>query len=155
MQVQPLGQEDPLEEKMAAHSSIPAWEIPWTEERGRLQSMGSQKRLNNSSIPWGCWYYYVKLRLFISSHSYRFLQVFFFSNLISLQLKKLLTWDKPRIKAYVLPLSSSLGYTGLVKVIEFSECLNVCLFSVSFSFYCLYFRSIESNSPHKLPSSHP
>ena len=42
-QVQSLGQEDPLEKKMAAHSSILAWEIPWTEEPGRLQSMGSQK----------------------------------------------------------------------------------------------------------------
>ena len=38
-----LGQEDPLKKVMAAHSSILAWEIPWTEEPGRLQSMGSQK----------------------------------------------------------------------------------------------------------------
>ena len=38
-----LGGQDPLEEEMAAHSSIPAWEIPWTEEPGRLQSMGPQK----------------------------------------------------------------------------------------------------------------
>ena len=42
--VQSLGQEDPLEEGMATHSSIPTWRIPWTEEPGRLQSMGSQKR---------------------------------------------------------------------------------------------------------------
>ena len=41
-QVQSLGQEDPLEEEMATHSSILAWKIPWTEEPGRLQSMGSQ-----------------------------------------------------------------------------------------------------------------
>ena len=40
--VQPLGQEDPLKEK-ATHSGILAWEIPWTEEPGGLQSMGSQK----------------------------------------------------------------------------------------------------------------
>ena len=40
--VQSLGQEDPLEEEMAMHSSILAWKIPWTEEPGRLQSMGSQ-----------------------------------------------------------------------------------------------------------------
>ena len=40
--VQLLGQEDPLEKGMAAHSSILAWEIPWTEEPGGLQSMGSQ-----------------------------------------------------------------------------------------------------------------
>ena len=40
MQVQSLGQEDPLEWKMATHSSILAWEIPWTEEPGGLQPMG-------------------------------------------------------------------------------------------------------------------
>ena len=42
-QVQFLGQEDPLENEMATHSSILAWEIPWTEEPGALQSMGLQR----------------------------------------------------------------------------------------------------------------
>ena len=42
-QVQSLGREDPLEKEMAIHSSILAWEIPWTEEPGGLQSMGSQR----------------------------------------------------------------------------------------------------------------
>ena len=42
-QVQSLGQEDPLEKGMATCSSILAWEIPWTEEPGGLQSMVSQK----------------------------------------------------------------------------------------------------------------
>ena len=42
MQVQPLDQEDPLEEDMATHSSILAGRIPWTEETCGLQSMGSQ-----------------------------------------------------------------------------------------------------------------
>ena len=37
-----LGREDPLEKEMASHSSILTWKIPWTEEPGRLQSMGSQ-----------------------------------------------------------------------------------------------------------------
>ena len=41
--VQTLGQEDPLEEEMATHSSILVWKIPWTEEPGGLQSMGLQK----------------------------------------------------------------------------------------------------------------
>jgi len=42
-----LGEEDPLEKGMATHSSILAWRIPWTEEPGRLQSMGLQSvRLN-------------------------------------------------------------------------------------------------------------
>ena len=39
-QVRSLGREDPLEKEMATHSSILAWRIPWTEEPGRLQSMG-------------------------------------------------------------------------------------------------------------------
>ena len=43
MRVCSLGQEDPLEEGMATHSSILAWRIPWTEEPGGLQSMGSQR----------------------------------------------------------------------------------------------------------------
>ena len=38
-----LGEEDPLEEEMASHSIIFTWEIPWTEEPGRLQSMGPQR----------------------------------------------------------------------------------------------------------------
>ena len=43
MQVQFLGWEDPMEKEMAIHSSILAWEIPWTEKPGRLQSMGLQE----------------------------------------------------------------------------------------------------------------
>ena len=43
MLVQSPGQEDPLEEGMATHSSILAWRIPWAEEPGGLQSMGSQR----------------------------------------------------------------------------------------------------------------
>jgi len=43
MKVRSLGWEDPLGKKMATHSTIPAWEIPWTEEPGGLQSMGSQE----------------------------------------------------------------------------------------------------------------
>ena len=42
-QIQFLGQEDPLEKEMAVHSSTLAWKIPWMEESGRLQSMGSQR----------------------------------------------------------------------------------------------------------------
>ena len=43
IQVQSLGWEDSPEKEMAAHSSILAWRIPWTEKPGRLQSMGSQE----------------------------------------------------------------------------------------------------------------
>ena len=42
-QIRCLSWEDPLEEGMATHSSILAWRIPWTEEPGRLQSIGSQR----------------------------------------------------------------------------------------------------------------
>ena len=42
-QVQSLGREDPLEKEMATHSRTLAWKIPWTEEPGGLQSMGSQR----------------------------------------------------------------------------------------------------------------
>ena len=42
-QVRSLGQEDPLEKGMATHSSILAWRVPWTEEPGGLQSMGSPR----------------------------------------------------------------------------------------------------------------
>ena len=42
--VRSLGWEDPLEKEMATHSNTLAWKIPWTEEPGRLQSMGSQSR---------------------------------------------------------------------------------------------------------------
>ena len=43
MQVQSLGQEDPMKEEIETHSSILVWKIPWAEEPGRLQSMGSQR----------------------------------------------------------------------------------------------------------------
>ena len=42
-QVRSLGREEPLEKEMAIHSSTIAWKIPWTEEPGRLQSMGSER----------------------------------------------------------------------------------------------------------------
>ena len=49
-QVQSLGQEDPLEKEMATHTSILAWRIPWTEEPGGLQSMGSRRVGHNCSV---------------------------------------------------------------------------------------------------------
>ena len=45
--IRSLDQEDPLEKEMTTHSSIVAWEIPWTEKSGGLQSMGSQKSQND------------------------------------------------------------------------------------------------------------
>ena len=49
MRVRSVGQEDPLEKGMATHSSILAWRIPWTEEPGGLQSMGSQSQTQLSN----------------------------------------------------------------------------------------------------------
>ena len=61
IQVWFLGQEDPLEKEMAIHSSILAWRIPWTEDPGELQSMGSQrvkdKRLTLIFTLYWHWYY--------------------------------------------------------------------------------------------------
>ena len=48
--IQSLGWENPLEKGMATYSSILAWRIPWTEEPGRLQSMGSQRVGHKESI---------------------------------------------------------------------------------------------------------
>ena len=45
--IESLGWEDPLEKGMATHSNILAWRIPWTEETGELQSMGSQKVIHD------------------------------------------------------------------------------------------------------------
>ena len=50
MQIPSLVQKDPLEEETATHSSILAWEIPWTEETGGLQSMGSQKSDRTTTV---------------------------------------------------------------------------------------------------------
>ena len=47
------GWEDPLEKEMASHSSILAWEIPWTEESGGLQSMGSQRVRHDLATEFG------------------------------------------------------------------------------------------------------
>ena len=54
MQVQSLSWEDPLEKEMTTHSSTLAWEIPWTGEPGRLQSVGSESRteLTTTMIVW-------------------------------------------------------------------------------------------------------
>ena len=56
--VQSLGQEDLLEEELATHSGILAWEIPWTEEPGGLQSMGLQKSQtqlrDSTTASWDC-----------------------------------------------------------------------------------------------------
>ena len=62
--VQSLGHEDPLEKEMATHSSTLAWKIPWTEEPGRLQSMGSQSRTRLSDF-----IYFMQLQAKMNLHN--------------------------------------------------------------------------------------
>ena len=64
-----LGQEDPLELEMATHFSILACKIPWTEEPGRQQSMGSQKSQTRLSI-FVCMYMYIYIYIYIKFHIY-------------------------------------------------------------------------------------
>ena len=58
MQLRSLGQEDPLEEGMATHSSILAWRIPWTEKPGRSQSMGLKELDTTEATELACIYVY-------------------------------------------------------------------------------------------------
>ena len=63
-----LGWEDPLKREMATHSSILAWEMPWTEEPARLQSMGSQKvghvLVTKQQQPWANELVYISLFMY-------------------------------------------------------------------------------------------
>ena len=75
MQVRSQDGEDPLNEGMATHSSILSWEIPWTEQPGRLQPMGSQRvrhdRVTNTAVMNQYWC----IRIFFISNS--FLKIFY------------------------------------------------------------------------------
>ena len=61
-QVQSLGWEDPLKKGMTTHSNILAWRIPWTEEPGGLQSMGSQKIKGRKGISFKIHFGYLNIR---------------------------------------------------------------------------------------------
>ena len=61
-QIRSLGQEDPLEKEKATQSSTLAWRIPWTEEPGRLQSMGSQRIRHDRATNTYTYSYRVKIR---------------------------------------------------------------------------------------------
>ena len=75
--VQSLGQEDPLEKKMATHSSTLAWKIPWTEEPNRLQSMGLQRVLHDLS-------YFTKKPKYSIVHMYHIFFIYPTLNLLAL-----------------------------------------------------------------------
>ena len=68
MQVLSLGQEDPLEEGTATHSSILAWRIPWTEEPGGLQSTGLQRVEHHSSSLANTWLIHVVVHQKLTQH---------------------------------------------------------------------------------------
>ena len=78
MQVPSLDREDPLEKEVVTHSSIFAWEIPWTEEPGRLQTMGLQKVRPSDwarieKISWYFCYLSIFLYMYIFMLSYHIL----------------------------------------------------------------------------------
>ena len=73
-----LGQEDPLEEGMATRSSILAWRIPWTEELGRLLSIGSQRVGHN-------WSYWVHEYTHTHTHTHTHIQVFIYNHFLNWQ----------------------------------------------------------------------
>ena len=73
----PLGQEDPLEEGMATHSSILAWRIPWTEEPGGLQSIGSQ-RVGHNWSDLACVHVLLSVSTFIIPSFKNFIFLFYF-----------------------------------------------------------------------------
>ena len=62
-QVPSLGQEDPLEEGLATHSSVLTWRIPWTEEFDGIQSMGSQSRIRLKRLSAHTMLYHQRLEL--------------------------------------------------------------------------------------------
>jgi len=75
--VKSMGWEDPVEEGMATHSSILAWKIPWAEQPGRLQSIGSQRVRHNWSN-WACVHAYVCYGPFYKAYcmvNMRFIQI--------------------------------------------------------------------------------
>ena len=81
-----LGQEDPLEKEMATHSSILAWEVPWTEESGGLQSMGLESQRRLSTLPLviflSSWHIVIVQRALSHSLNYsEILPICFFSSL--------------------------------------------------------------------------
>ena len=82
-QVLSLGQEDPLEKQMAVHSRTIAWKIPWTEEPGRLQSMGLQRvgHAWAASLNFSCvvaWYILISISLVTSDAEHAFISLMAF-----------------------------------------------------------------------------
>ena len=75
--VQSLGWEDPLEEGMATHSSIPAWIIPQTEEPGGLHSIGLQKVRHNWS-DWACTHGFARFKLWGTAKLYSTMAIPFY-----------------------------------------------------------------------------
>ena len=94
--VRSLGWEDPMEKEMAIHSSTIAWKIPWTEEPGRLQSMGSQRVGHD----WGT-SLHLTLSLFFSPVKWRSYSVFKLTSLYYM-LVFMFTWQRCFLTWYLL-----------------------------------------------------
>jgi len=123
--VRSLGQENPLEKGMTIHSSILAWRIPWTEEPGRLQSMGL-KRV-------GC---YVKSLLFFLVDQYSFIciyhKAFIYSSLSRYlsYFQFLATTNKAALNSYVsLCVDKSLNFFQIMLRSKLSGSFGRCIFS--------------------------
>ena len=70
LRVPSLGQEDSLEEEMATHSRILAWRIPWSEEPGGLQSMGSQSQTGLKRLGIACTFLHTHATFFVTVYSF-------------------------------------------------------------------------------------
>ena len=112
-QVQSVGQEDPLEKGMATHSSILAWEIPWTEELGGLQFMGLQRGRHDWATNihisfWGDWLAFLEVwgllpafrcSVGVAPHADEFL-IYLLARSWSPHLIPLLSWKSPLIHSF-------------------------------------------------------
>ena len=158
--VQSLGQEDPLEKEMANHSNILAWKIPWMEEPGRLQSMGSQ---NSDTTEWlqailsyislatllsfdyslVCLFIFLFLVLcvFLNLHwvSYRYCVIGFFRNSFSLSMP--FYW-----RVNLLTFNVIINWCGITVVILLTVSVSVVLYISSslllFEVFVVIFKSL-------------
>ena len=128
-QVWSLGREDPLEKEMATHSSTLAWQIPWMEDRGRLQFIGSQKVGHDWATSLFTFFHLVfrtsrTIAIWVISH--KFHSDHFFPLSLSLvpscQAKVLLLQTKSKEPAFS-GLSSTQTHLALVSLIQVSELL--------------------------------
>ena len=96
--VRSLGQEDPVEEDMATHSSILAWRIPWTEEHGGLQSIGSQ-RVRHDFSDWARMQVNNTIMNIIRVWCYSLMRIFCLEQIARTEINILKSYRKPFLKS--------------------------------------------------------